>query len=301
MAMKIFLLGAGASYGSDLDGTPPIGEALFEALRKFNPPGWGRLPGELASEFQRDFERGMARLAETNPHAMPVLQRAMAAFFFEFKPRTSNLYVELAKRIRSGSWRGAIGTLNYDRLLEISLGQLGVQPVVAQSAGKDQVELCLPHGCCHLFCDGARMSSSGVSFSGVGVTIDGPVTVVDDPGQFSARIAGDAVPPVMSYFEPRKTTTAGASFIRGQRARWAELVKLADVIAIVGVQVRPDDDHIWKPIEKSTARLVYCAGPSAGKVFQAWSASVREQADDAVFAGYFADEFEPLCRHVGLS
>jgi hypothetical protein len=298
--MKIFLLGAGASFGSDVVGTPPMGGTLFDALRAFNPAGWGQLPTDLASLFRSDFERGMAQLAEVNPHAMPILQRAMAAFFFEFKPRPLNLYVELGKRMRLRGWSGAVGTLNYERLLEMSLGHAGVQPVVAQSAGAGQVELCLPHGCCHLFCDGARMSSAAVSFSGAAVTIDGPVTVVDDPRQFAARIDGDAVPPVMSYFEPKKATTAGASFIRSQRARWAELVSLADVVAIVGVRVRPDDDHIWKPIAECSARLVYCAGASAVREFQAWARSTRGRVDHAALAGYFADQFESIWQQVGL-
>lgn len=119
--MKIFLLGAGASFGSDVVGTPPMGGTLFDALRAFNPAGWGQLPTDLASLFRSDFERGMAQLAEVNPHAMPILQRAMAAFFFEFKPRPSNLYVELGKRMRLRGWSGAVGTLNYERLLEMSL------------------------------------------------------------------------------------------------------------------------------------------------------------------------------------
>ena len=146
--MKVLLLGAGASYGSDVEGTPPMGAALLAALRRFNPPGWGQLPETLASDFQSDFERGMARLAETNPHAMPILQRAMAAFFFTFQPRTSSLYVELASRIKGTNWHGVIATLNYERLLEMSLAYRGVAPVVGVSAGQGQVEICMPHGCC---------------------------------------------------------------------------------------------------------------------------------------------------------
>lgn len=298
--MKLLLFGAGASYGSDNSGTPPIGANLFEALRAFNPLGWGQLPSPLASVFHRDFEHGMAELAQTNSHAMPVLQRAMAAFFFKYQPRSSSLYVELAQRMRRDNWAGVIGTLNYERLLEISLSHAGIQPVVGQAAKGDQVELCLPHGCCHLFCEGVRMSPVGVSFSGVGVSIDGPVTVVADPAQFAAHINGDAVPPVMCYFEPKKTTSAGASFIRGQRERWSELVASADIVAIVGVKVRPDEDHIWGPLGRSGAKLVYCAGPAAAKKFLEWETASRPNAEDVVLDGSFADEFNSICTYIGL-
>ncbi len=266
--MSLFLLGAGASYGSTTEGAPPIGVALFEALRAFNPPGWGTLPASMADLFREDFERGMTRLAQENAHAMPVLQRAMAAFFFNFIPTVSNLYVRLAERIRARNWRGAIASLNYERLLEISLLHGGIQPVVGQAAAAGQVELCLPHGCCHIFCEGARASSSGVSFSGVGVTFDGPVTIISNSADFQRRLTGDAVPPVMSYFEPQKTTSAGVSFIRVQRERWANLAAEADVLAIVGVRCRPHDTHLWTPIAGSSAEVVYCAGAAAGQEFR---------------------------------
>ncbi len=295
--MKLFLFGAGASYGSQAGG-PPMGSKLFDALRQFDPTGWGQLPGNMASLFRGDFERGMARLAETNSHAMPILQRAMAAFFFfNFVPTTSSLYVQLAQRIRQHHWQGAIATLNYERLLELSLLHVGV---LGGAAGAGQIELCLPHGCCHLFCEGVRASSAGVSFSGVGVTFDGPVVAISDGGEFQRRITGDAVPPVMSYFEPQKTTSAGVSFIRNQRARWAELASKAHSIAIVGVKVRPRDSHIWLPIANSGARVVYCAGAAAGDEFRTWAATYRPGKVHRVLEGYFAEEFDALCYEMGL-
>lgn len=298
--MELFLFGAGASYGSTAAGGPPMGSELFQALRQFNPTGWGQLPDDLASLFRGDFERGMARLAETNSHAMPILQRAMAAFFFNFVPTTSSLYVRLAQRVQDHHWRGALATLNYERLLELSLLHVGIQPVVGQAAGVGQVELSLPHGCCHLFCEGVRASSVGVSFSGVGVTFDGPAVAISDPQEFQRRINGDAVPPIMSYFEPQKTTSAGASFIQNQRDRWAKLTSQADTIAIVGVKVRPRDSHIWLPMANSGARVVYCAGSPAGDEFRTWAATSRRGKADRVLGGYFAEEFDSLCSEMGL-
>jgi len=298
--MNLFLFGAGASYGSQADG-PPMGSQLFEALRQFNPTGWGQLPADMADLFRGDFERGMARVAETNSHAMPILQRAMAAFFFRFVPRMSSLFVRLAQRIHRHQWNGAIATLNYERLLELSLLQVGVQPIVGQGAGEGQIELCLPHGCCHLFCEGIQASPAGVSFSGVGVTFDGPVVAISDPEEFQRRINGNAVPPVMSYFELQKKTSAGVSFINSQRARWAELASQANKIAIVGVKVRPRDSHIWLPIANSAARVVYCAGAAAGNEFRGWAAASRPGKGDRVLEGYFAEEFSSLCYEMGLA
>jgi hypothetical protein len=242
----------------------------------------------------------MTRVAHENSHAMPILQRAMAAYFFNFVPDSGNLYFQLAERIHVRRWQGAIGTLNYERLLELSLLHAGIRPVVRQPSGSGQVELCLPHGCCHIFCDGARASAAGVSFSGVGVTFDGPVSVIGDAAEFRARIEGDAVPPVMSYFEPKKTTNAGASFIRWQRCRWRQLASQATTLAIVGVRCRPHDEHIWGPIAESPAEVVYCAGSAAGGEFRDWAARVRRGKVSRVLPGYFGVEFDNLCRAVGL-
>ena len=299
--MDILLFGAGASYGSATTGAPPMGEALFDALRSFNPQGWGALPTAMASEFRADFEKGMARLATENPHAMPILQRAMAAFFYNFVPNSANLYVRLSERIRARSWSGAIATLNYERFIELSLLHAGIQPVVGQVAGSGQVELCLPHGCCHIFCDGARASSVGVSFSGLGVMFDGPVSVITRASEFRARLEGDAVPPVMSYFEPQKTTSAGASFIRSQRERWAQLASQATSLAVIGVRCRPHDSHIWEPVAASSADVVYCAGSTAGAEFRQWAATARPGKTSRVFPGYFAAEFENMCQGLRLA
>jgi hypothetical protein len=144
------------------------------------------------------------------------------------------------------------------------------------------------------------MSPSGVSFSGVGVSIDGPVIAIGDPMQFSARLLGNAVPPAMSYFEPKKSTSAGTSFIQNQRARWTELAAAAKTVVVVGVQVRPGDDHIWGPLERTKATLVYCSGRTAAKGFRKWSDACRKRSPNIVLDGYFAEEFEAICRHAQL-
>lgn len=298
--MNLMLLGAGASYGSSSHGAPPIGAGLFAELRRFNPAGWGALPAEIRSHFEADFERGMRELARTRSHDMPILQRAMAAYFFSFLPTQDSLYVRLAERVRRNDWKGAIATLNYERLLEVSLLHVGVQPVVNTLPSIGQTEVCFPHGCCHLFCEGVQASATDVSFSGSGVAFDGQVVAISDPTEFQARINGNSVPPVMSYFEPQKTTSSGVSFIRDQRARWAALAEDANTIAIVGVKVRPSDSHLWEAIAKTKARVVFCSGNTAGIEFQEWAEKARPGKESEVLRGYFADEFNTLCGAVGL-
>lgn len=299
--MDVILFGAGASYGADNAGTPPLGGDLFEALRTFNPPGWGALESELSSEFKGDFEAGMTIVAERHPHALPPLQRAMAAYFFNFLPRTTSLYAVMAHRIRDSGWDGSICSLNYERMLELCLGHVGLQPVInsPSEAGK-LIELCLPHGCCHLFCDSVQGMAGAVSFAGMNVTTDGPVRPIADPAAFRSRIEGDAFPPVMSYFEPQKRTTAGASFIQTQRQRWAQLAVEAETIVVVGIRVRPRDNHIWRPLATSDATIVYCGGPSAVPEYEAWARSERTGSEDVVLDSYFADALDEIFEKLSM-
>jgi hypothetical protein len=105
----------------------------------------------------------------------------------------------------------------------------------------------------------------------------------------------------MSYFEPNKKTTAGASFISAQRARFASLVGAAANVAVVGVKVRPGDIHVWGPLASTSARLFYCAGASVAGTFRDWSRSARVGKQDIAVDTYFAEAFDGICSHVGIS
>ncbi len=110
----------------------------------------------------------------------------------------------------------------------------------------------------------------------------------------------DAFPPVMSYFEPAKRTTAGASFITGQRNRWAALASSASKIVVIGVRVRRHDDHIWGPIASSPAQVVYCGGPSDVTEYRAWAYARQSRTDDAVLSSYFRGDFDRICQEANL-
>lgn len=300
---NIILFGAGASFGSgDVAPKPPsLGGDLYPVLRRLFPGVWGALSTEQVAELQGDFEVGMQRVGRENPHALPPLQRAMASFFFDFSPGDANLYRRLATKIKAKSWDGALVTLNYERLLELSLVLEGVQPYIGNPSGAGHtVELCLPHGCCHIFCKSVRASAGGVSFSGVGISTQGQVEVVADRAEFTQRIRTDAFPPVMSYFDPVKMTTSCVNFIENQRARYNDLIQNAAKVIIIGVHVRPHDTHLWSVLAKTDAEIVYCSGRSGGREFDQWAEQERAGKTSTALAGYFADSFSAILEAVGL-
>ncbi len=299
MTKYIIIFGAGASFGSDTSNTPPLGSDLFSALQQFNPDGWGKIDGELADSFQSDFEGAMTSV---NPHALPPLQRAMAAYFFRFQPTQNSLYYKLARLLSQKTWNGAFVTLNYERLLEISLSAAGIQPFIGNATNHtNPIELCIPHGACHIFCQAVRGSAQGISFSGPNVTTNGPVEVIANPQNFQDRITTDAFPPVMSYFEPSKRTTSGANFIESQRKRYDDLVNNAEKIVIIGLRVRGHDKHIWEPLSKTKANLIYCSGNTAGEEFKEWRNQKRSEKGDKILTQYFDESFDELVRELGLN
>jgi hypothetical protein len=132
------------------------------------------------------------------------------------------------------------------------------------------------------------------------VTTNGPVVAIRDAGEFFYQISTNAFPPVMSYFEPQKRTTSGASFIESQRNRWASLCDAADVIGVVGVQPRIHDSHIWGPLSATKATIVYCSGAAGATAFNAWRSDCHRTRPDTILPGYFSQEFDELCRLLAL-
>ncbi len=294
MSQSLILFGAGASFGSDTQGTPPIGEALFDALAKFSPSTWGSIhPGEAAS-FRNEFEQGMR--AYTGVHAtdgtVDRLQRAMAAFFFSFCPGPNNLYRRFARWTHRLGWNGAMASLNYERLLELSL--LGEGLNVIGEPSPNYIELCHPHGCCHLFINMKVEGPIVLGSMNLKMEHSGPPVPINDGAEFHQRICTDQLPPVMCYFEPGKDARCGLSFINEQRARFAALVGSASVVAIVGVKVRRHDRHLWEPLARTPARLVYCGGEISACEFEYWAKGCGRSGDRAVPA-LWCDGFDEIC------
>lgn len=302
MASNILIFGAGASYGSDTSDTPPTSDKLIDELPLFDPYGWGKLPDQLKNGFRKDFELSMSKLADTDPYSLPRLQRAMASYFYKFVPQDTNLYISLAHKIVASSWNGAFATLNYERLLELSLLSSGLNPYCIENPGfANGIEICLPHGCCHLFCDSVIARSDGVSISGQNITTQGKISVVFNPDEFHQRINSDAFPPVMSYFTPDKDTTSGINFIENQRNRYNNMVMEAKKVGIVGLHIRPNDTHIWKPISETNASLLYCSGKSSVKEFYDWTQSSRSDKENIILEEYFSDGFDQICDFLEIT
>lgn len=294
---NVILFGAGASYGSDTSHVPPLATSLFDELATFNPSGWGSLSNEFATSFNSDFEKGMIKVAEKRPHDLPILQREMAAFFFNYQPRNTNLYYRFAQELKNSPKEIALATLNYERLLEISFTGAGHNLKIGVP-NQNEIELILPHGCCHLFCESVRGMAGAVNFAGMHVQINGEIKIISNTPDFNTRINNDAFPPVMSYFEPSKRTTAGQNFLDTQRARYSDLIQNAETITVIGVKIREHDAHIWDPIKNTDAKFIYCSGSSELDDFNEWTERTRNGKQNVFINGFWSNHFDDILNEL---
>ena len=158
----------------------------------------------------------------------------------------------------------------------------------------------MPHGCCNIFCDGATTDFLGAEFPGTGVTTTGLIYSINDETEFNYKIDHDSFPPVMSYFEPDKRVTSGLNFIDEQKQKWNDLCKTAKEIYLIGIKQRANDSHIWGPIAKTQAKIIYCSGKKSNQEFITWTKSIGRSSGDIVLDGYFQDEFEKICGLIGI-
>ena len=211
MGQPLILFGAGASFGSDTQGTPPLGGSLFDTLAEFSPQTWGGIQVGEAELFRDNFEQGMRAFADVHPCDVDRLQRAMAGYFFTFQPTRFSLYVRLGERIRASNWNGTLASLNYERLLDLALRSGGLEcRIQAVRKGNTDIELVLPHGCCHLFgkirtpVPTPNLGCPGVPITGAGT--QPPVRVVSPvPTILKAGKRADGTEPTTNLVGPGRS------------------------------------------------------------------------------------------------
>jgi len=282
--MRVVFFGAGASHGSESTAkVPPPGAKLFDELIQFAPTTWGTLQTNWSSQFRSDFEIAMASFIQSGAFGAP-LQWDMAEYFFsQFSATKSSVYAALIEALSSNIDRYLFVTINYELLLFQARAIAGVS--------KDKFLVCLPHGNSCLCCEGVS-ATRGVSFTG-GVSTGGRVRVFKNLADFRAEKSKNVFPPVISYYEPNKFTVSCSNFIQGERTRFEQAILSAEKIAVVGVKVHPVDRHIWQPLAKTKAHILYLSGSSAANDFSTWCAN-EGRSGDLPIDKYFSEGLKEL-------
>ena len=105
----------------------------------------------------------------------------------------------------------------------------------------------------------------------------------------------------MSFFHRDKGVLFGREVLQAARKRFADLVGGAKAVVIVGLAIREHDEHVWSPLAKSGARIVYVAGRRGHDEFSAWSSRVGRPATDLSVPQYFKEALPLILRESGLA
>ena len=313
---EVLIFGAGASYGSCNERLPPLTKDLINELIEFDPTGWGYIPSEYQKLFYEDFEKGFFQFTKKFPDTLGPLQRAMACYFFTFTPNQTNLFMELARRIRERNWQNPVVTLNYDRFLESSLLANNIKPIppgINSKLREDDfiLPVCYPHGCCNLFYRSERINfkSGPIDFKIIknteffhSATISGSdVYFSNNLNEFQEKIMKTSFPPIMSYVVPTKSTNVGKEFLKLQQEKFKLIIEEASKIGIVGLRIRPYDKHIWNPLAKTNAKIIYCSGTTSTIEYKKWASLNRKSwKEDVILNFNWVDCFNEFCSYFDL-
>ncbi len=117
---------------------------------------------------------------------------------------------------------------------------------------------------------------------------------------FKHELKSRALPPIMACFNTTKISAVGKKFLEKQKAMFEQMVLSATLIVIIGVQVRNHDEHIWKPLSRTNAKLIYCSG-NASAAFSDWCAEHRAKKMNQIYQGYFGEHINDICGVVRSS
>jgi len=221
------LMGAGASFGcGNVDPeAPPLGNQLFEKLKRALPDSWGSLlTSDENDVFRCDFEQGMAQIRRK-----PAAQRLlidMALYFSTFRATGPNCYSRLLELLdRTPDLQCVFCTLNYDLLLEQaitsngrSLWTLGRTVGVV---GPPPVAVLKPHGSCNYIHpltrnvrDMAMSESEHYLYTESSDPSQLEIVCADELSRIYTEV-GLSLPPAISLYEPKKHHPVASKVIEG--------------------------------------------------------------------------------------
>lgn len=267
-APRLVLFGAGATYGSSgiVPCSPPLGKELFPVLRRAFPASWGSFSEDLEIAFREHFEIGMIALLAKYPKAVQPLEpgapsphalmQDLARFFltFELAPGYGDSYSRFLIALLQSprGLRTRFATLNYEHLLERAMIALSLNPAVLR-----------PHGGCQLWpVGGGQILSDPTRAFGQGLhSLSSRVK-----SAHSLRIMGHLSSPesvkypCMAMYMPGKVTQIGQRYLWRIQARFRRLVHSSRTLVLIGVCPWPADDHLWRAIFSTRARVLYVGG-----------------------------------------
>jgi hypothetical protein len=173
-----------------------------------------------------------------------------------------------------------VASLNYELLVELAAERVGRHVTYSLHVPKDHLSVLKPHGSCNFVPDVAPRQFRDFSVVIPDPTepapiLEAPIRIAtpEEVNQFCAR--ENAVAPALALYEKGKDVLFCGAFVKEQQAQFADAVRFASRVFIVGVRVVPEDQHIWLPLAR-TRQPIYYVGPDPTELF-AWVGETRRR------------------------
>lgn len=273
---NIFLIGAGASFGSEM-GNPllydekekfiPLYKDLYNTLKKEFKSSWGSISGDLDAKISADFESGFSQIHKGELEIK--LQLDLAIFFSEYRIYNSkkNLYCRLIRELKNSfNLKSTVfSTLNYDCLIEQACELEGCGYDYNGGTSKDGIiGLLKIHGSCNFLVDvdpnnqplrakwGSKLSNI------VYEKFRSKAIHYSDVKKYCENDEFIPIPPIMCRMMEKKPVLENKETILELQSRWKEYVSKAKKIFIIGANPMSSDPHIWENIKNANGKIFWC-------------------------------------------
>jgi hypothetical protein len=234
----------------------PLGAELFDELLRFGGAA-ENVPTELAEFFRINFEVGMRKLVDEHFELVGPLLCQMARYFAQFRHARKGPYEELFDRLKQIDVLPVVATLNYDLLIEYAARRVGWGPKYGND-GNEQHERWLNllklHGSCN-FIPKDSSDMGGEFFGEMNFVIGGGMDCFDGEEAFLRHKNEKLIPPVMSAYVEGKSCYTCPEILKKFQHEWSSAALSAKNIIIIGVALNEADDHIWRPIAHTNAKI----------------------------------------------
>jgi hypothetical protein len=215
MAKRVFLFGAGASFGAGYirPEKPPLGFDLYGELCKSYPGSWGSYPDKYKAVFRTNFEAGMDIVYNEYGGAIPQLMREMAAYFVQFYIADDRCaYVRLVAELdkRDLQTDTVFSTINYECLLEGAINRTG-HSIDYFSNAANGIRVIKLHGSCNMFSIGLQ-AGQGIGY-GTGISFEGGIQAMPSKDDVIRHcLCETGLAPVMNLYMKGKPLSVSRSY-----------------------------------------------------------------------------------------
>lgn len=309
--MDVIVFGAAASTHSctcrDAGARPPLGLGLFSSLLAAQPEVRDVLDERALEAFtNKPFEEGMALALNSGSLSVSPLLRATAKYLsrFDLCGCRENGYRRMLLGLGAQLHRTRFATLNYDLLLDRAVLGLGLNLRLGGQPDRGTVSILKPHGAVNLLpvmngriegCSFIRCST----YVETGNVVCPPPLEAKEITDWCDDARNSCMAPVMSVYAAGKQTPFNSSLVEEQRQIWAEQVRSAKRVVIIGVKLVEHDAHLWEPLGANRGALMYVNTSADDRdEFANWSRRERGHAPLECVQEKFLDAIPLILRRL---